>query len=478
MKQLIRRLRHNLSSLIAPGVTDPYTLPREDVRAAMANPLARREMIEFSRQEYARNPYYKSVINKLSNHVIGPSPTIIGMGRDDVSNNTMEDLYTDWSQSNNIGKALRLLRRDAALTGLGLLIPKKHTQSPHLVKTSFKAYGADALKTPYNKGLHDRIYDGIEYDKDWEPIRFHFKNDILEDRFLRNVDDTTTYSIDEVLYWAEGYENGVMIPQPECVQAFTIYPYIRRFLQAVIEGEEFRQSFPMAVELDPKYYNINSQEKNSPPTGQFEYEPKMIPTLKPGMKLSGLPTGVSAADRERMVKMMAAAAALCIDMPANLANGDSADSNMASAQVDIQPWKNKVYIDRFDLQPIFRRTFKMWFDRGVLIERFFPSFVRRNHSNFFPHTYVFDPLFEHPDPLKNSNARAVDLASGAATLNALYAQLGKNAKREISREADLLGISYEEMAQIILTNRSTLALKVLGDDEEETSSPDPQRQAR
>ncbi|GAG92563.1 unnamed protein product, partial [marine sediment metagenome] len=226
------------------------------------------------------------------------------------------------------------------------------------------------------------------------------------------------------------------------------------------EGEEFKASFPMAVELDPKVYSSYAQSmKESEPTGTFEYDTKTVPTLAPGMTLAGMPHSVSSQDREIIMQMFAATCALSVSMPKNLALGDSSNSNMASAQVDIQPWANKVKIDRFDMEPVFRQAFKWWWDLSVRIEM--PSRIRRPHLLNFPHYYVYPDLFEHPDPNKRASARALDLASGAETLNRMYSNRGLNFRREMERESKALGISVQDLIEIIISSPSSFLFSMV-----------------
>lgn len=444
----------------------PDVMTHEKVLQALKNPFVREKMIEFSRDEFERNPYYANVINTLANHVITPTPGIIALGRQDTHNVAVEDAHRQWSACNGIGASYRNLRKEAALTGLGLMLPfKKENYGIYPIKLGYKVYGADSLLTPWNALPEDRIIDGIEYDKEWNIVAFHFKVDDIENRQFKLYHETRRYTIHEVYYWSRGYETGRLNPVPECVQGFTIYPFIRRFMEASIKGEEFRTSFPMAVELDPQYYKIDSNKPH--PRGVLPYEPNMIPTLPPGSSLKGIPgSGSSSADKASMLKTMASACALCVQMPGNLATGDSSNMNMATAQVDIQPWKNKVNIDRFDLEPILRRSFKQWWQRVQLTD-LIPAAARAQNQDFYPHIYAYDSLFQHPDPLKNATARLTDLKSGSTTLHRIYTEMGKNPKRELTAEAELLGITYEELIQIKLTSLSTMALEVVNNDRDE-----------
>lgn len=457
---MLQRIK-NYVSRIWPREYRYDVLPPREMRAAMELPWVRSTMIQFSLDEYERNPYYASVINKQAEQTIGPCPTMIAHSEDSEANDLIEDSHLEWTKLNHIGKSLREFRRKAALTGIGLALRYKVKNTEHPVKVGFKIYGGEVLKSPIGSSVHDRIIDGIQYDEDWEPEKF-----FICDEF--NTNDIKEYDVSEIIFWSRGYENGRINPIPECISGFTVYPFIRRYLQASIEAAEFRTSFPMALELDPTIYK--SAEMKLQTLEKFQYKPRSVPTLPVGTTLKGLPQGASADQTERIVRTMASACALAIDMPANLALGDSSDSNMASAQVDIQPWKNHVNIDRFDLYPVKRRMFKYWYERAKLIRGLTPANARIDYPNFYPHSYVYDPLFQHPDPLKNANARAIDMVSGAATLNQIYAELGKNARRQIEREAKLLNIEYDELVQHILASRTNLSIQILSGETEDVQS--------
>lgn len=148
--------------------------------------------------------------------------------------------------------------------------------------------------------------------------------------------------------------------------------------------------------------------------------------------------------------MIVSAAARCVQYLRNIALGDSADSNMATAAIDIQPWINKVKIDRVDFQPIVRKVFSMWYDRAILVRNYLPIQAR----NGFTYAINYDSTFEHPDPGKRANARAVDLSSGSTTLHRVFTDQGLNPRRELDREARTLGISRQELNEIIIASRS------------------------
>src|SRR5690554_3537576 len=444
--------KHLLSRINRPT---PYNqLHPEQVRDALVkNPWARKQIIKFSLDEYEINPYYASVINNLGLHTLGASPNLIRISKNKQFNDAVEDEYCNWVSDNSDGFAFRKMREMAALTGLGVGIPFKKTYTLNPVELSYKVFGTHNLKTPVDADPSDRIIDGIQYDSNWEPERFFL---VDQDKEYLHVpytaNDTKEYTVEECVYWSRGYSDGRMSPVPECVAAFQTYPFIRRFLQAVIEGEEMKASHPMALEVDATVYSVAN--KRDPPKGQFNYEPRTIKTLPPGTKLTGMPPGMSGTEQTRLIRLFASACALTVNMPANIALADSADSNMSSAQVDIQPWANKIAVDRFDLEPTIRRVFREWYSLALLRDGVFnqASMLRRTFPQTFPHTYVYVDIHSHPDPTKRANARAIDLKSGATTLAHIYSQLGLNGRRQLEKGAELLGLSVEDYQQLLISN--------------------------
>ena len=133
-------------------------LPPKKLREILSIPMVRRAMVEFSVEEYKRNPYYKSVIDKRAEQTIGPCPTLIATSPETNANDQVEDSHKAWTEENSIGKALREYVRQGALTGLGLLIKTKLKRTSYPFSLGYRAYGANALQTPYD----------ATPDRDWE----------------------------------------------------------------------------------------------------------------------------------------------------------------------------------------------------------------------------------------------------------------------------------------------------------------------
>lgn len=413
----------------------PYDeIPRERLLTTLKHPWVRKKMIECSIQEDKENSYYKNLLDLRAGHTVGPFPTLI-------MPEGQEDLETEWlsfGMTNSIGKTLRELRRDACKTGVGIAIPIESKDKHLNHKLKYRNVPSTELSQPRDAKPQDRIFDGIEYDENWEPIKIYLGTDSKEMDLER----------DGVLFWSNCNPYSDEDYVPECVSAFTTYPSIRQFLTAVLEAEKFAASIPMAVELDPKVYEVKEQEV----IGKFKYEPGFVPTLPPGSKLTGINTHSSSKDRLGTMRLMVAAGARCLGCPVNLALGDSSGSNMSSAQVDIQLWKTSTEIDRFDFMPVYFKVFRRWYALR--------SGALNSPTKVLPH-FASSVIFEHPDPVKNANARAIDLISGSKTLQMIYGERSLNPRTEFRKEAKLLGITTDEFIKLILATRTNKVMELL-----------------
>lgn len=428
------------------------------------NPLARDVLIRSSIYEDGNNSQYSGMLNTLSNHCVGTVPLVVGMTESDELNDALEDRWLEWAMWNGIGAALREARRKAAQGGICILIPYK-SKSEYDLKLAYRVVGAESLKSPYRgvrvdmhkNPITGEVVNGVEFHLNGEVKRVWIKEDYKL--------DPTPYDVgSDVIVWYKSTRPFKM--WPECTPAFPIIPSMSRFLQNVVREAEFKSAIPMAVRLDPNIYRPPGTGNPAPPTGAFKYQPGMIPTLPPGTDLVGVAMQSMAEDRAKMSDKFCSVAARCIDMPKNLAISDSSDSNMATAHIDLQPWKYVVDIDRFDFEVVVRKVFAKWYSMASLTT-LLPASTFESTLPLVDFNYTV--LFNHPDPVKCATARATDLISGASTLSIIYSEQSRNARRALEKDAKILGVSKSKLYEIILASRSKQALEILHATQEDQS---------
>ena len=143
--------------------------------------------------------------------------------------------------------------------------------------------------------------------------------------------------------------------------------------------------------------------------------------------------------------------ARCLNMPFNIAAGNSSGYNYASGRLDHQTYYKAIRVDqaRMAIQAL-DRIFAAWIREAILIEGFLPQRLRLIATDW-SHQWFWDG-HEHVDPAKEANAQATRLENLTTTLADEYARKGQDWEvqlRQRSRELALmreLGIELKPAA--------------------------------
>jgi len=132
----------------------------------------------------------------------------------------------------------------------------------------------------------------------------------------------------------------------------------------------------------------------------------------------------------------------CLNMPFNIAAGNSSGYDYASGRLDQQAFFKAIRIDQAYLgDMVLDRVLKAWVDEAVLIEGYLPQSLRSLDIDL-PHQWFWDG-FEHVDPAKEANAQSSRLASHTTTLAAEYAKQGLDWESELRQRAREVGLIRE-----------------------------------
>ncbi|MDL1952419.1 phage portal protein, partial [Acidobacteria bacterium ACD] len=99
--------------------------------------------------------------------------------------------------------------------------------------------------------------------------------------------------------------------------------------------------------------------------------------------------------------------ARCLNMPYNVAAGNSSGYNYASGRLDHQSWYRSIRVEQRRMRAcVLDRVLQAWLREAVLIEDLLPQSLRTVGATA-PHTWFWDGL-EHVDPAKEANALLQD----------------------------------------------------------------------
>jgi capsid protein len=125
--------------------------------------------------------------------------------------------------------------------------------------------------------------------------------------------------------------------------------------------------------------------------------------------------------------------ARCLNMPYNVAAGDSSNHNYASGRLDHQTYFKSIRVEQRQLETtVLDRILAAWLDEAALIPGVLPDGIGPTGS--LKHQWFWDG-HEHVDPAKEARAQAIRLSSLTTTLADEYAKRGLDWETQLRQRA-------------------------------------------
>ena len=179
-----------------------------------------------------------------------------------------------------------------------------------------------------------------------------------------------------------------------------------------------------------------------------ELEKRMATVLPDGWKLGQIKAEQPGTTYSEFKREILNEIARCLNMPFNIAAGNSSGYNYASGRLDHQTYFKSIRVEQADCNAtVLDRILATWLTEAVLLTEF--SFLRG--AGQVPHQWFWDGT-EHVDPAKEANAQEKRLKNHTTTLAHEYARQGKDWETELrqrAKEAQLmqeLGLTPDEVA--------------------------------
>ena len=418
---------------------------------AASNPEVRRTLRNRARYEVANNSYAKGIVLTLANDVVGTGPRLqIMTGSPDVDRR-VEAAFAEWSCAVDLAGKLRTMRMARAESGECFLMLASNPRNDSPVQLDVRVIEADQVATPDLKFKDPSAVDGIVFDGFGNPIEYHLLRDHPGE--LRSLTNNVYDRIpaDEMIHYFRADRPGQSRGIPDITPALPLFAQLRRYTLAVISAAE------TAAEISA------IMKTNAPPNGDAdEVEPmdmvelvrNMMLTLPAGWDMTQLraeqPTTTYAEFKREILNEIAR----CLNMPFNVAAGNSSGYNYASGRLDHQTYFKSIRIEQSCIE-------KLVLDR--ILKQFRVEYDLATGDLIWPlvfrHRWFWDGV-EHVDPLKEANAQAKKLESHTTSLAREYARSGLDwdaELRQIARENELkreLGIEL-----VNVTNNGEIADK-------------------
>lgn len=405
---------------------------------AANSPEVRRTLRNRARYEVANNSYARGILLTLSNDVIGSGPRLQMLTTDSGANRRIEQQFTSWADGVRLAEKLRTLRQARAEDGEGFAILTSNAGLTNGVQLDLRLVEADQVTTPELNTDNGGAVDGIVFDEAGNPIEYHILKQHPGDTFGSIHADYWRLPASTVLHYYRLDRPGQSRGVPDITPALPLFAQLRRYTLAVISAAEMA-ALPGGVlytDAPP-----NGEATDIEPMDLVELERGMLMTMPGGWKMGQMraeqPTTTYGEFKREILREIAR----CLNMPYNVAAGDSSNHNYASGRLDHQTYFKSIRVEQRQLElSVLDRVLAAWFDEAALIPGLLPDGL--GPIARWPHQWFWDG-HEHVDPAKEANAQATRLASHTTTLADEYARRGQDWETQLRQRAKELELMQE-----------------------------------
>jgi len=419
---------------------------------AAASPEVRRTLRNRARYEVANNSYAKGIVLTLANDVVGTGPRLQMLTDDADANRLIEREFTKWASAVCVPEKLRTMRMARAESGEAFLLMTDNPGLDTSVQLDLRLIEADQVTTPDMLLSKPNTEDGIVFDDHGNVVEYHVlkdhpgspKNMSLEDGYDR-------IPAESMVHYFRGDRPGQSRGIPDITPALPLFAQLRRYTLAVLGAAETAADFAGVLYTD------------APPTGEaeavepmdtIELEARALLTMPGGWKMGQVKAEQPSTTYGEFKKELLNEIARCLNMPFNVAAGNSAGYNYASGRLDHQTYYKAIRIEQAEIERlVLDRLLRAWLREAVLIEGLLPQWMRQRDAlaNLTLFRGWFWDGLEHVDPAKEANAQATRLASHTTTLAREHARQGRDWEVELRQRAkekalmDELGLAAEPL---------------------------------
>lgn len=394
-----------------------------------------------TRARYERDnaPYAQGMVLTLANDTIGTGPRLQMLTDDDATNRRIEESFLAWSEAVGLPEKLRTSKQAKTVDGEAFGLLTSNGRINHPVQLDIRLIEADQITTPDLEPNDPSAVDGIRFDEDGNPVEYH----ILENHPGDAIATPWNYRkvpARAVIHWFRCDRPGQARGIPEITPAASLFAQLRLYREAVLGAARSAASFAGTVQTTapPNGEAADIDQSDGPLT--LEIEPGMLTTLPEGWTLSQLKPEQPSTNYEMFVKAILNEIARCLNMPFNVAAGNSEGYNYASGRLDHKVYYKSLRVEQRHLESVvLDRIFAAWLDEAAMVV---PGLVPDGPGRLagWPHKWFWDGD-EHVDPQKEASAQETRLRNHTTTLAEEYARRGRDWETELrqrAREAALM----------------------------------------
>ncbi len=398
----------------------------------------RRILRNRARYETANNSYARGIVLTLAHDVVGTGPRLQMLTGDSEANRRIELAFMLWARSVHLAEKLRTMRMARATDGESFAILTNNPRLNTEVQLDLRLVEADQVTTPDLDQLSTIAVDGIVFDSSGNPVEYHVLRTHPGDGFYSARSDYDRIPADAVLHWFRADRPGQTRGIPDIMPALPLFAQLRRFTLAVLAAAETAADFAGILYTDAP---ANGEADAAEPFEPIELEKRALVTMPGGWKMAQMQAEQPSTTYGEFKHELLNEIARCLNMPFNVAAGNSSGYNYASGRLDHQTYYKAIRVEQSHLErTVLDRILAAWLDEAALLPGLLPTGLGPFAQ--WPHQWFWDG-HEHVDPAKEANAQATRLASHTTTLADEYAKRGQDWETQLRQRAKEIALMSE-----------------------------------
>lgn len=427
----LRVLRARYDAAVTNDENRRHWANADGLSANAANsPGVRRNLRNRSRYEVANNSYARGIVLTLANDVVGTGPRLQMLTDNADANRQVEQAFTLWAKAVGLAEKLRTMRLARATDGEAFGILTSNPQLSTAIQLDLRLVEADQVTTPDLNSLVAGAIDGVVFDSFGNPAEYHVLKSHPGDLSALGGNDYDRVPASSIIHWFRSDRPGQSRGIPDIMPALPLFAQLRRFTLAVLSAAETAADFAGILYTDAP---ANGEADLAEPFEPIELEKRALVTMPGGWKMSQLQAEQPATTYAEFKREILNEIARCLNMPFNVAAGNSSGYNYASGRLDHQTYFKSLRVEQAHIEcVILDRILASWLDEAALIPGLLPAdlgpFAEWNHQWFWDGQ-------EHVDPAKEATAQATRLSNHTTTLAYEYARQGRDWEEALRQRA-------------------------------------------
>jgi len=401
--------------------------------AAANSPRVRKVIRERARYEVGNNSYAAGIVKTLANDVVGPRIQI-QIGDSDLQQRVESD-FLEWAKEISLFAKLRTMRKAKAVDGESFAQLITNPKLENDVKLDLIPIECDMVEGFYVS--KDDEIDGIKFDSYHNPIAYRILKSHPGD--YRNITSYKTagdwINRKFILHYFTAERAGQVRGVSELVAPLSLFGQMRAYTAAVIETAR-RAAEISGVITTSLLPEGEAAVQFDEPIVRMDIARNEVMSMPEGWAFNQVKAEQPTNTYKEFKGEIINEAARCLNMPANVAMGNSSGYNYASGRLDFQTYDRSIDVDREELEDqILSRIYRSWKEEYNALH----NFSRENEKAIKTAKWFYSSR-GHVDPKKEADADNVRLQNGTLTKSDYWASQGKDAKRkELQRINEMVG---------------------------------------